>query len=128
MKTVACFLSLCILLSAFACEAQTPAASPLPSVPVAKILAIGRFNARPTPEQLKILSLRWYVTGKIEQWFSPQDGNGVVLILNLSSVAEAHAMLAGPPGQQQLLTFELIPVEPLIPLTRLLPQPATPAK
>jgi hypothetical protein len=127
MKTVACFLSVCIF-SAFACQAQMPAASQVPSVPVGKILAIGRFNARPTPEQLKILSLRWYVTGKIEQWFSPQDGNGVVLILNLSSVEEANAMLAGLSGQQQLLTFELIPVEPLIPLTRLLPQLATPAK
>src|SRR5229473_3146599 len=113
MKTAARFLSLCILLTPFACEAQTPAASQLPSVPVAKILAIGRFNAPPTPEQLKILSLRWHVTGKIEQWFSPQDGNGVILILNLSSVEEANAMLAGPSGQQQLLTFELIPVEPL---------------
>jgi hypothetical protein len=33
------------------------------------------------------------------------------------------------PGQPQLLSFELIPGEPLISLTRLLPQqPAKPAK
>ena len=129
MKTVARSLTLFVLLSAFTCEAQTSSASQPTSVPVAKIIAIGRFNFRPTPEQLKILSLRWYVTGKIDQWFSPQDGNGVVLILNLSSVEEAHAMLeAGPLGQPPLLTFELIPVEPLIPLTRLLPQPTKPAK
>ena len=93
------------------------------------MLAIGKFTARPTPEQLKILSLRWYVTGKIGQWFSPLDGNGVILLLNLAAVDEARAMLeAGPPGQSQPLTFELIPVEPLTPLTRLLPQTAKPAQ
>jgi hypothetical protein len=51
------------------------------------------------------------------------------LILNMSSIEAAHAMLAtGPSGEQQLLTFELIPVEPLVPLTRLLPQTPKPAK
>jgi hypothetical protein len=129
MKTVACFVAISSVLIPFTCGAQTPVAAQVASVPSAKILAIGRFNARPTPEQLQILSLRWYATGKIDQWFSPQDGNGVLLILNLSSVDEAHAMLdSGPPGQPQLLTFELIPVDPLVPLTRLLPHPAKPAK
>ncbi len=115
--------------SPFTCEAQPPEASPVPAVHATKILAIGRFNAPPTPEQLKMFSLRVYVAGKIDQWFSPQDGNGLVLILNLSSVEEASAMLdAGPPGQPKLMSFELIPISPLIPLTRLLPQPAKPAK
>lgn len=129
MKTVTSFFTLCFLLIPSACEAQEPAAAHSSSVPPPKVLAIGKFTARPTPEQLKILSLRWYVTGKIDQWFSPVDGNGVILLLNLAAVDEARAMLdAGPPGQSQLLTFELIPVEPLIPLTRLLPQTAKPAQ
>ena len=128
MRIVSLFRALCLVVILFTCEAQEPVAA-VPSAPAVKILAIGRFNTRPTPEQLKILSLRWYVTGKIDQWFSPQDGNGVVLILNLSSIEAAHAMLAtGPSGEQQLLTFELIPVEPLVPLTRLLPQTPKPAK
>ena len=118
MKTVASILTLCFLLIPFTSEAQEP--------PTGKVLAIGRFNRRPTPEELKILSLRWYVTGKIDQWFSPKDGNGVVLVLNLSSIEEARSMLEeGSREQSQLLVFELIPVEPLIPLTRLLPQAAT---
>lgn len=129
MKTIGSFFALCFLLIPFASSAREPAAAHPSSVPPAKVLAIGRFTARPTPEQLKILSLRWYVTGKIDQWFSPLDGDGVILLLNLASVDEARAMLeAGPAGQSQLLTFELIPVEPLIPLTRLLPQPAKPAR
>jgi hypothetical protein len=84
MKTAASFLTLCFLLIPLASDAQEPIASHSPSPPTGKILAIGRHNARPTPEELKILSLRWYVTGKIDQWFSPKDGNGVVLVLNLS--------------------------------------------
>jgi hypothetical protein len=99
MKTVACFLAISSVLIPFTCGAQTPVAAHVASVPSAKILAIGRFNARPTPEQLQILSFRWYATGKIDQWFSPQDGNGVVLILNLSSVDEAHAMLDFRPSR-----------------------------
>ena len=129
MKIVASFITLYFLLIPFASEAQEQVASHSPTVPTGKILAIGRFNARPTPEELKILSLRWYVTGKIDEWFSPKDGNGVVLVLNLSSIKEARSMLdEGSREQRTLLTFELIPVEPLVPLTRLLPQAARRAK
>lgn len=127
MKIAPLFLAFCALVFGSASEAQDSGGSaPVPQS--AKILAIGRFNARPTPEQLQILSLRWYSTGKIDQWFSPRDGNGVVLILNLSSVREADALLTEPGGQQPLLTFELIPVDALIPLSRLLPKASKPAK
>jgi hypothetical protein len=52
-----------------------------------------------------------------------------VLVLNLSSIKEARSMLdEGSREQRTLLTFELIPVEPLVPLTRLLPQAARRAK
>jgi hypothetical protein len=129
MKTVASFLTLCFLLMPLTSKAQAPVRHHSASRPTGKILAIGRFNRRPTPEELKIFSLRWYVTGKIDQWFSPKDGNGVVLVLNLSSNEEARSMLEAGTGEQpELLTFELIPVEPLTPLTRLLPQAARPER
>jgi hypothetical protein len=81
---------------------------------------IGRFNTPPTPEQLNIISLRLFVSGKIDQWFCPLDGHAVVMVLNFSSVQEARALLEGPaPGKPKLLTFELIPIVPLVPLTRL---------
>jgi hypothetical protein len=58
-----------------------------------------------------------------------QDGLGVVFILNVSSVEEAHSMLeALPLGQAKLMTFELIPLGPLSPLALLLPQPDKPAQ
>ena len=108
-----------------------PVPSPLTSVPTTKILAIGRLNGPPTPEVLKLLAsrevpetVRLYMAGKIDQWYSLQNGNGVVFILNLSSLEEAHSMLeALPLGQAKLMTFELIPIGPLRPLALLLAQP-----
>lgn len=110
--------------------------SPLHSSPTTRILAIGRLKAPPTPEQLKLLAskeapdtVRLYLAGKIDQWYSLKEGNGVVFILNMSSVEEAHSMLeALPLGQAKLMTFELIPLGPLSPLALLLPQPAKSAE
>ena len=66
-----------------------PKSSPLPPTPTNRILAIGRFNASPTPDQFKLLAsrevpdtLRLYLAGKIDQWYSIQNDNGVVFILN----------------------------------------------
>ena len=131
MKTLAPWSTLCLLLVTLTAKAQTPVPSPLPSTPTTKILAIGRLNGPPTPEVLKLLAsrevpetVRLYMAGKIDQWYSLQNGNGVVFILNLSSVEEAHSMLeALPLGQAKLMTFELIPIGPLRPLALLLAQP-----
>lgn len=131
MKTLAPWSTLCLLLVTLTARAQTPVPSPLTSVPTTKILAIGRLNGPPTPEVLKLLAsrevpdtVRLYMAGKIDQWYSLQNGNGVVFILNLSSLEEAHSMLeALPLGQAKLMTFELIPIGPLRPLALLLAQP-----
>jgi hypothetical protein len=135
-KTPAWFVALCFLLIPFTCEAQMVTPSPLHSSPITRILAIGRLKAAPTPEQRKLLAskeapdtVRLYLAGKIDQWYSLKEGNGVVFILNMSSVEEAHSMLeALPLGQAKLMTFELIPLGPLSPLALLLPQPAKSAE
>jgi hypothetical protein len=131
MKTLVRFASLCFLLLPLVCVAQKPAPSPLPPVPTTKILAIGRLNAPPTPEQLKLLSsqeapetVRLYLAGKIDQWYSINNGNGVVFLLNVSTVEEAHSLLeALPLGKAKLMTFQLIPLRPLSPLALMLPHP-----
>jgi hypothetical protein len=128
MKILPCLIALCLPLIPGVVKAQTAASSPLTPVPTTKILAIGKFKAPPTPEQLPLLAskevpdtVRLYLAGKIDQWYSLQEGYGVVFILNLSSVEEAHAMLEKLPlGQAKLMTFELIPVGPLSPLALLL--------
>src|SRR3954466_14032644 len=106
MKTLARLLNLSFIFTAFSCEAQTLTASHLKSVSDAKVLAIGTFVGPPTREQLATLSVLLYQTGKVDQWYSPQDGHGVVWILNLSSVDEAHAMLEALPfGKPTVMTF-----------------------
>ncbi|WP_216843016.1 hypothetical protein [Granulicella sp. S190] len=130
MKSLVRLIALLCMLAPFAAKSQTPASSPLPPTPTNRILAIGRFNAPPTPEQFKLLSsrevpdtLRLYLAGKIDQWYSIQNDNGVVFILNASSVEEAHTMLeALPLGQAKLMTFQLIPLGPISPLALLLPR------
>jgi hypothetical protein len=132
MKMFARWMTLCFLLVSFACEAQMtgPSPSPLPPVPTTKVLAIGRLKGPRTPEVLKILStrevpetVRLYLAGKIDQWYSLKNDNGVVFVLNVSSVEEAHSMLeALPLGQAKLMEFELIPIGPLSPLGLLLPK------
>jgi hypothetical protein len=136
MKTLARKIALSLLLIPVAVEAQMPKSSPLPPTPTNRILAIGRFNAPPRPDQFKLLAsqevpdtLRLYLAGKIDQWYSIQNDNGVVFILNASTVEEAHTMLeALPLGQAKLMTFQLIPLGPLSPLALLLPKPDKPGQ
>jgi hypothetical protein len=113
------------------CVAQLPAPPPLPPVRTTKILAIGRLNGPPTPEQFKLLSsqeapetVRLYLAGKIDQWYSINNGNGVVFLLNVSTIEEASTLLeALPLGKAKLMTFQLIPLGPLRPLALMLPHP-----
>jgi hypothetical protein len=135
MKSLARSITLCLLLVPFI-HAQTSAPSPLPPVPTTRILAIGRLSAPLTPDQRKLLAthevpdtVRLYLAGKIDQWYSIQNDNGVVFILNVSSVEEANTLLeALPLGQAKLMTFQLIPLGPLRPLGLLLPNPDKPTQ
>jgi hypothetical protein len=103
--------------------------SPLPPVPTTRILAIGHIVPGATPDKIKPLmaeevpsTVRLYLAGKLDQWYTRKDQNGVVFILNCASVAEAHDLLEKLPlGQAHLMEFELIPLGPLSPLNVLLP-------
>ena len=94
------------------------------STPTTKILAIGTVDPGVEPEKvLAILpeevrdTANLYLDGKIDQWYSQQNGRGVVFILNVTDPAVAHEMLEKLPlGQAHLMTFELIPLGPLAPL------------
>jgi hypothetical protein len=101
---------------------------PFPVLPTSKILALGRFTATPTPEQLRTIfpkevpaTLRLHLSAKIEQWWARQDQKGPVFLMNVTSVDEAHALLeALPLGQAKLMEFEYIELTPLTPLHMLL--------
>lgn len=92
--------------------------------PTTKILAIGTIN--PGVDRQKVFEFLpeevrdtadLYLAGKVDQWYSQQNGNGVVFILNATDTATANEMLEKLPlGQAHLMSFELIPLGPLAPL------------
>jgi hypothetical protein len=101
---------------------------PFPVLPTSKILALGRFTAPPTPEQVKAIfphevpdTLKLYLDGKIEQMWARQDQKGPVFLMNLTSVEEARTLLETLPlGKAKLMEFELVELTPLTPLHMLL--------
>jgi hypothetical protein len=65
-------------------------------------------------------TVRLYLDGKIDQWYSLQGRAGVAFILNVTDPSAAHEMLEKLPlGQAHLMSFELIPLAPLNPLRQL---------
>jgi hypothetical protein len=65
-------------------------------------------------------TVKLYLDGKIDQWYSLQARVGVAFILNVTDTATAHDMLEKLPlGQAHLMSFELIPLAPLSPLRQL---------
>ena len=107
----------------------------LPAVPTTKVIAIGSVSstlaqgsagANIMPREVSD-TVRLYLAGKIDQWYVRKDTRGVVFLMNVSSVEEAHALLEKLPlGVAGIMKFELIPVGPLSPLNYLLaPAPAS---
>jgi hypothetical protein len=83
---------------------------PFPILPTSKILALGRFTAPPTPEQVKAIfphevpdTLQLYLDGKIEQMWARQDHKGPVFLMNdLRGRGAHHPREATPPGPEQI--------------------------
>ncbi len=98
-----------------------------PPTPTTRILAIGTINPGVDPAAARAIlptevqeTVKLYLDGKIDQWFSLQTRPGVVFILNVTDVAAAHEMLEKLPlGQAHLMSFELMPLGPLNPLRQL---------
>ena len=109
----------------------------MPSVPTTRVLALGHLTPGTTRDKIMPVmqqevrdTVRLYLGGKIEQWYTRKDQNGVVFILNVTSVEEAHALLDKLPlGINKFMEFDLIPLGPLSPLNLLLlDKAATPAQ
>jgi hypothetical protein len=96
-----------------------------------KVFALGTFAKPLTDEQRKQIlpkevpdTLRMYLDGKIDQFWSRQDQSGVVFLMNAASVEEARAMVETLPlAANGYLVFEYIAVGPLQPLARLIQPP-----
>jgi len=109
-----------------------PVASAPSAVPTTKILAIGHLTTKWTPEARRAVMLAevrrtvdLYLAGQIDQWYIKQDQTGVVFLLNVTDLKEAHDLLAALPlAKAGLMEFELIPLGPLNPLRLLVAPPA----
>jgi len=107
-----------------------PATSPTAPVVTTKILAIGHATTTATPDAVRAVlpgevreTVRLYLLGKIDQWYVRQDQNGVVFLMNVTSVADARTILEKLPlGQNKLMEFDYVPLGPLSPLGVLLPK------
>ena len=111
------------LTSADAARAQTAP----PPAPTTRILAIGTINPGADLAAARAIlptevreTVKLYLDGKIDQWYSLQGRVGVAFILNVTDIAAAHDMLEKLPlGQAHLMSFDLIPLAPLTPLRQL---------
>src|ERR1700733_7884111 len=99
-----------------------------------KILAVNTIRQM-TPEQQKAFMLeevqavaQMYVDGRIEQYWRREDGKGAVLLLATSSLDEAEELVRELPlTREGFLTYELIPLGPLVQLNILIQASAAPA-
>lgn len=97
------------------------------TTPTTKILAIGTINPSADTSKVNAIlpkevkeTVKLYLNGKIDQWYSLEDRKGVVFLLNVTDTAVAREMLEKLPlGQAHLMSFELIPIGPLNPLRKL---------
>lgn len=72
-------------------------------------------------------TVKFYLDGKIRQWYSRGDGRGVVLFLDAKTEDEARAIMQTLPlARQQLVDDEYVPVGPLMPLMGLIAPGAKP--
>ena len=105
-------------------QAQTPAQPG----PTTRVLAIGHLTTGTTRDKIMPVmpkevrdTVRLYLAGKLDQWFSRRDQAGVVFILNVTTVDEARTLLEKLPlGEGKLMEFDFIPLGPLSPLGFLL--------
>ena len=92
-----------------------------------KVMAIGTLKPL-SPEQRQQYfakevpaTLQLYLDGKMEQFWMRGKEEGVIFLMSVDSVDEADRLLkALPLGRANLLTFDLMPVGPLLPLGMLM--------
>src|SRR5262249_48225767 len=66
-------------------------------------------------------TVKLYLDGRIRQWYSRGDGKGVIFLIDVKTVDEAHAIMETLPlSKENLMDHEYIPVGPLMPLSALI--------
>jgi hypothetical protein len=66
-------------------------------------------------------TVKLYLDGEIHQWYSRGDGRGVILVLGVKTLEEAHAIMETLPlAKVNVMDREYIPLGPLLPLAGLI--------
>ncbi|HEY2467301.1 MAG TPA: hypothetical protein VGI45_05615 [Terracidiphilus sp.] len=113
--------------------AQSPSGggSGVPSVAIPKttgVLVIETAKRGVTPQQVMAVipaeiraTVKLYLDGKIQQWYSRGDGKGVVFLVDAQTEEEAQAIMETLPlAKEQLMDTQYIPVGPLMPMRALI--------
>lgn len=116
-------MALVVALTSVSLFAQTPA-----TPKVTHVMATLTVKQGITRDQIMTVmqtevrdTVRLYLDGKIQQWYSRGDGKGVVFLLDCKSVDEAKAILeALPLVKHNFASFDYMPLGPLMPLQLLI--------
>jgi len=116
--------------------AQAPPPGSAPAAPTTAVMV--SLTIKPEVDRAQLMksmpaevrdTVRAYLDGKIQQWFSLADGRGVLFILNCSTLAEAKAIMGELPlAKANLANFEYTALGPLTPLRMLLADPSAPVR
>src|SRR5579863_2653535 len=112
-------------------QSQSEGASGVPSAPTPKttaVLVIETAKQGVTAQQIMAVipaeiraTVKLYLDGKIQQWYSRGDGKGVIFVVNANSDDEARAIMETLPlAKDELIDHEYISVGPLMPLMALM--------
>jgi len=92
-----------------------------------KVMAVVTFRPMTAEQQEQYMPkqvpgmLQLYLQGEVEQFWQRDQRQGVFLLMNVASVEEAGTLLNALPLQQAgLMSYELMPVGPLMPLGMLI--------
>jgi len=113
-------------------QTQSGAASGVPGIPTPKttaVLVIETAKQGVTAQQIMAVipaeiraTVKLYLDGKIQQWYSRGDGKGVIFLVDAKTEAEAHDLMETLPlAKEQLVDHQYIPVGPLMALRALNP-------
>ena len=112
-------------------QAQSGGASGVPSVAIPKtteVMVIQTAKQGVTPQQVMAVipaeiraTVKLYLDGKIREWYSRGDGQGVIFLVDAKTEDEARAIMETLPlAKEQLMDHEYVPVGPLMPLRALM--------
>jgi hypothetical protein len=109
-------------------QTQSGAASTVPTPKTTAVLVIETAKQGVTAQQIMTVipaeiraTVKLYLDGKIQQWYSRGDGKGVIFLVNADTEDEARAITETLPlAKEELIDHEYIPVGPLMPLKALM--------